>query len=158
MYQSCPKICFVIQTLVLEKIRSGELLYEALQKQKIERQRKRKSDMNKSNVSILRTKKQSLHGGYERCVKSIPYSLHKQTHEKNMFICFLQKRKKWYTQKMKKKKKKFQTNKSKTMFLNNPLWVVWSSFLKRKFKTCIKKHVLKKVLKNNTHAFYNREI
>ena len=58
---------------------------------------------------------------------------------------------------MKKKKKKFQTNKSKTMFLNNPLWVVWSSFLKRKFKTCIKKHVLKKVLKNNTHAFYNRE-
>ena len=40
---------------------------------------------------------------------------------------------------MKKKKKNFQTNKSKTMLLKNPGWVVWSSFLKRKLKTCCKK-------------------
>ena len=51
-----------------------------------------------------------------------------------MFHFFVQKQKHLYTQKMKKKKKNFQTNKSKTMFLKNPGWVVWSSFLKKKIK------------------------
>ena len=40
------------QTLVLEKIRSGELLYEALQKQKIETQQKRKNKMEKQRLNI----------------------------------------------------------------------------------------------------------
>ena len=44
------------QTLVLEKIRSGELLYEALQKQKIERQQKRKNDMVKQRLNMKELK------------------------------------------------------------------------------------------------------
>ena len=60
-----------------------------------------------------------------------------------MFHFFVQKQKHLYTQKMKKKKKNFQTNKSKTMFLKNPGWVVWSSFLKKenKKKIDVKKHL-----------------
>ena len=54
-----------------------------------------------------------------------------------MFHFFVQKQKHLYTQKMKKKKKNFQTNKSKTMFLKNPGWVVWSSFLKKKIKNLL---------------------
>ena len=50
-------LCY-LQTLVLEKIRSGELLkvYEALQKQKIERQQKRKNDMVKQRPYIKELK------------------------------------------------------------------------------------------------------
>ena len=44
------------QTLVLEKIRSGELLHEALQKQKIERQQKHKNDMVKQRPNIKELK------------------------------------------------------------------------------------------------------
>jgi len=46
------KYAMLHETLVLEKIRSGELLYKALQKQKIERQQKRKSDMVKQHLNI----------------------------------------------------------------------------------------------------------
>ena len=44
------------QTLGLEKIRSGELLHEALQKRKIERQQKRKNDMVKQRLYIKELK------------------------------------------------------------------------------------------------------
>ena len=44
------------QTLVLEKITSGELLYEVLQKQKIERQQKRKNEMVKQRLNIKELK------------------------------------------------------------------------------------------------------
>ena len=44
------------QTLVLEKIISGELLNEVLQKQNIERQQKRKNDMVKQRLNIKEQK------------------------------------------------------------------------------------------------------
>ena len=61
--------------------------------------------------------------------------------KKYVFLHFLQKWKNSYTQKT-KKKKKFQTNKKKTMFLKSLLWVVWSVILNNKFRDCIKKQKL----------------
>ena len=48
-------LCYA-QTLVLEKIRSGELLYEALQKQKFERQQKRKNEMVEQRLCMKELK------------------------------------------------------------------------------------------------------
>ena len=48
-------LCYA-QTLVLEKIRSGELLHEALQKQKFERQQKRKNEMVEQRLCMKELK------------------------------------------------------------------------------------------------------
>ena len=48
-------LCYA-QTLVLEKIRSGELLHEALQKQKFERQQKCKNEMVEQRLCMKELK------------------------------------------------------------------------------------------------------